>query len=112
LVIYLCVLGSEYVLALYAAKHQQVLRDDGSDAVGRSRLNAFYFRLHAAKIKEFLIGRQHLLYVRPWNNRSPVLRMYIAQVPITRPFFDVTPQSPVQEFIAEAPQHPVFRLLD
>ena len=39
-----------------------------------------------------------------------VLRTYIRQVPITRPFFDVTVESAEDEFIAEAPRHPVFRL--
>jgi hypothetical protein len=30
--------------------------------------------------------------------------------PITRKFFQVTPQSPIEEFIDEAPRHPVFQL--
>ena len=39
-----------------------------------------------------------------------VLKEYITQVPITRPCFDVTPQSSIEDFIAEAPRHPVFRI--
>ena len=39
-----------------------------------------------------------------------VLRTYIRQVPITRPFFDITADSPDDDVIAEAPRHPVFRL--
>jgi deazaflavin-dependent oxidoreductase (nitroreductase family) len=39
-----------------------------------------------------------------------VLRTYLRQVPITRPFFDVTVESPEKDFIAEAPRHPVFHL--
>jgi deazaflavin-dependent oxidoreductase (nitroreductase family) len=41
---------------------------------------------------------------------APVLRDYIRDIPITRPFFDVKPDSTLEEFAAEAPRHPVFRL--
>lgn len=41
---------------------------------------------------------------------APVLRRYIREVAITRPFFDAKPDSPLEEFVAEAPRHPVFRL--
>jgi len=41
---------------------------------------------------------------------APILQRYIATIPIVRPYFDVTPSSPITEFIAEAPRHPVFRL--
>ncbi len=43
---------------------------------------------------------------------APVLKMYLTQVPITRPFFDVRPDSPIDAFQAEAPRHPVFRLVE
>jgi deazaflavin-dependent oxidoreductase (nitroreductase family) len=39
---------------------------------------------------------------------APVLKKYISQYPITRPFFDVTPQSSIEDFVAEAPRHPCF----
>ncbi len=39
-----------------------------------------------------------------------VLRDYLASTPITRPFFDVTPDAPLAAFVREAPRHPVFRL--
>jgi len=42
---------------------------------------------------------------------APVLKRYVTEVPITRPFFDVTPDSPLDAFRAEAPRHPVFRIL-
>lgn len=42
---------------------------------------------------------------------APVLRRYLTDVPITRPFFDVTPASSLAAFEAEAPRHPVFQLL-
>jgi len=42
---------------------------------------------------------------------APVLRRYLAEVPITRPFFDAAPDANLEAFKAEAPQHPVFRIL-
>jgi|SRR5581483_4608928 len=41
---------------------------------------------------------------------APVLKDYVARTPITRPFFDVTPDAPLAEFVRDAPRHPVFRL--
>ena len=41
----------------------------------------------------------------------PVLREYYRQGRTTRPFFDVSVRSPEDEWLAEAPRHPVFRLL-
>ena len=38
----------------------------------------------------------------------PVLRAYLRQVRIVRPYFDVTLASPDAAFAAEAPRHPVF----
>jgi hypothetical protein len=40
----------------------------------------------------------------------PVLRTYLRQVRIVRPYFDVTLSSPDAAFAAEAPRHPVFLL--
>jgi deazaflavin-dependent oxidoreductase (nitroreductase family) len=42
---------------------------------------------------------------------APVLKQYVKSVPVVRPFFDVTPESPLDEFVIEAPRHPVFRLI-
>jgi deazaflavin-dependent oxidoreductase (nitroreductase family) len=42
---------------------------------------------------------------------APVLKQYLKGVPVVRPFFDVTAHSSVGEFVAEAPRHPVFRLI-
>jgi deazaflavin-dependent oxidoreductase (nitroreductase family) len=41
---------------------------------------------------------------------APVLQRYITRVPITRPYFDAKPDSPLAALIAEAPRHPVFQL--
>ena len=43
---------------------------------------------------------------------APVLQRYIAEEPVTRKFFGVTLKSPLEDFIAEAPRHPVFRIVD
>ena len=40
----------------------------------------------------------------------PVLRDYYRRGRVTRPFFDVSLDSPDEEWLAQAPQHPVFRL--
>ena len=40
----------------------------------------------------------------------PVLRRYLELGRVTRPFFDAGPESTDEEWLAEAPRHPVFRL--
>jgi deazaflavin-dependent oxidoreductase (nitroreductase family) len=40
----------------------------------------------------------------------PVLQEYYRRGRVTRPFFDVTLDSPPEDWLAEAPRHPVFRL--
>ena len=40
----------------------------------------------------------------------PVLRRYFALGRVTRPFFDVSLESTEDEWRAEAPRHPVFKL--
>ena len=42
---------------------------------------------------------------------APVLKLYVTRVPITRPYFDVTPDSDLDGFLAEAPRHPVFAIV-
>ncbi len=41
---------------------------------------------------------------------APILKEYIQKEGIVRPYFDVQPDSPIENFVTEAPQHPVFRL--
>jgi deazaflavin-dependent oxidoreductase (nitroreductase family) len=43
---------------------------------------------------------------------APVLREYLRTTRIVKPFFDATPDAPLEAFAAEAARHPVFRLLD
>ena len=44
------------------------------------------------------------------EERAPVLKQYVTEVPITRPFFDAIPDSTLEAFVAEAHRHPVFRI--
>ncbi len=41
---------------------------------------------------------------------APVLKQYLAQVSIVRPYFDVTKDAPLEAFEREAPLHPVFQI--
>jgi deazaflavin-dependent oxidoreductase (nitroreductase family) len=45
------------------------------------------------------------------DEAGPVLKQYVAIAKPTRPYFRAAHDAPVQEFIAEADQHPVFELL-
>ena len=47
----------------------------------------------------------------PAQEAASVLMRYLKAVPVVRPFFDVTLESSLEDFIGEAPDHPVFRLL-
>ena len=42
---------------------------------------------------------------------APVLRKYVTNVAITRPYFDVGTNSSEEAYLAEAPKHPVFEIL-
>lgn len=41
---------------------------------------------------------------------GPVLKRYVAVASATRPYFQATKDSPVEDFVAEADRHPVFEL--
>ena len=41
---------------------------------------------------------------------APVLKQYVTDVSVVRPFFDVDKSAPVTEFEMVAAQHPVFRI--
>ena len=59
-------------------------------------------------------GRAETVPIRELSavDAAPVLQRYVTRVPITRPYFDVTPDSPLAAFVAEAPRHHVFALGD
>jgi hypothetical protein len=42
---------------------------------------------------------------------GPVLREYVQQVAMVRPYFDAEPDAPAEAFAAELPRHPVFRIV-
>jgi deazaflavin-dependent oxidoreductase (nitroreductase family) len=44
------------------------------------------------------------------EDAAPILRRYVTEVPITRPYFDARPDSPVADFLPEVRRHPVFRI--
>ena len=55
-------------------------------------------------------SRTHAVTEVEPSEAAPILKRYMTKVPITRPFFDATKDSPVSAFEAEAARHPVFRL--
>ena len=46
------------------------------------------------------------------SEAAPVLREYVRTTPVVKRFFGVDPDDPLDAFVAEAPKHPVFRVLD
>jgi hypothetical protein len=67
-------------------------------AAGRASLSRGRHR-EAIKVSE--VGPQQ---------SAPVLRDYLRQVRVVRPFFDASPDAPLEAFAAEADRHPVFRI--
>jgi deazaflavin-dependent oxidoreductase (nitroreductase family) len=46
------------------------------------------------------------------DESAPILKSYLRISPTVLPYFDAKPDSPVEEFAAEAGRHPVFLLTD
>lgn len=46
----------------------------------------------------------------PAQEAAPVLKEYLFKVAAVRPYFDTTPDSPLEAFEREAPSHPVFQI--
>jgi deazaflavin-dependent oxidoreductase (nitroreductase family) len=67
----------------------------------------------SGEVKISRAGRSETLRIEEVapEQAAPVLKRYLKSVAVVRPFFDVTPDSPLGEFVAEAARHPVFRLL-
>lgn len=57
-------------------------------------------------------GDAHTYRIVPLDAQqaAPILKQYLQNEPITRPYFDVNLDSSLAQFAAEAPRHPVFRL--
>jgi len=41
---------------------------------------------------------------------APILKQYLLQVRVVRPYFDVTKDASLEAFESEAPRHPVFKI--
>ena len=54
--------------------------------------------------------RDYTIREVPPDEAGPVLKRYVRMAPSTRPYFQATKDSPVEDFVAEADRHPVFEL--
>jgi deazaflavin-dependent oxidoreductase (nitroreductase family) len=55
--------------------------------------------------------RDYTLREVPPEEAGAVLKRYVRISPATRPYFQASKDSPVEDFIAEADRHPVFELM-
>ncbi|HVM71042.1 MAG TPA: nitroreductase/quinone reductase family protein [Anaerolineales bacterium] len=57
-------------------------------------------------------GTQETLRIKELGPKesAPVLKEYITKIAIVRPYFNILPEATLEEFEAEAAQHPVFEL--
>jgi len=67
----------------------------------------------AGRVEISRAGRSEALLIEEVapEQAAPVLKQYLKSAPVVRPFFDVKPDSAIEEFVTEAPRHPVFRLI-
>ena len=58
-------------------------------------------------------GKSETVAVRECSavQAAPILRKYVINVAITRPYFDVGVNSSEEAYVAEAPKHPVFEII-
>ena len=56
------------------------------------------------------ITRDYTVREVPPDEAGPVLKQYVRIARATRPYFQATKDSPVEDFAAEADRHPVFEL--
>jgi hypothetical protein len=86
--------GQRWLVAPYGAVDWvKNARAAGYDTLTRGNLN-----------QEFVI-----IELSP-QEAAPILKVYLHQFPITQPYFDARPDSPLDEFILEAESRPVFKL--
>jgi deazaflavin-dependent oxidoreductase (nitroreductase family) len=55
--------------------------------------------------------RDYTIREVPPEEAGAVLKRYVRIAPSTRPYFQASKDSPVEDFIAEADRHPVFELM-
>jgi len=64
----------------------------------------------AGEVSLFRAGKREMVSLHELGPQesAPVLKEYITKVAITRPYFQVAFDAPLEDFIREAPLHPVF----
>jgi deazaflavin-dependent oxidoreductase (nitroreductase family) len=75
---------------------------------------AWVFNARAAGRVTLSRGRRsELLRIRELDaeEAGPILKRYLAQAPVVLPYFRAKTSSPVEDFIAEADDHPAFELI-
>ena len=55
-------------------------------------------------------SRDYTIREVPPDEAGPILKQYVRIARATRPYFQATKDSPVEDFAAEADRHPVFEL--
>ena len=55
--------------------------------------------------------RDYTIREIPPGQAGPILKRYVRIAPATRPYFQATKDSPVEDFTTEAGRHPVFELI-
>ena len=56
------------------------------------------------------LNQDYAIQELPPQEAAPILKQYLQQFPITKPYFDAKPDSPLDEFVLEANSRPVFEL--
>lgn len=72
------------------------------------------WNLRAAKTAKLVRGRRAetiSVIELGAQEAAPVLKQYLNQVRVVRPYFDVTKDASLTDFESEAPQHPVFKII-
>jgi deazaflavin-dependent oxidoreductase (nitroreductase family) len=66
----------------------------------------------SGEVSLYRAGKTETLKIREQDSEksAPILKEYINLEGIVRPYFDVKPDSPIEDFEAEASKHPVFLL--
>ena len=56
--------------------------------------------------------RRYRVEELPAEEAAPVLRTYVRTTPLVKPYFRAGADAPVEAFVADAADHPVFRLVE
>ena len=83
-----------------------ILENTASDG---KKYQTKYYDLDAIIAVGYRVNSKKATNFRIWATET--LKEYITKEGIVRPYFDVKPDSPIEDFVTEAPRHPVFRLV-